>query len=96
MDAYEQTCRDTVTRLGLDPIVERLAAEGIGHTVEQTGGFTMVVTVPVKDATMAITHDGTVMVGFHPGNSWQQSHEEIWVEFTNLDGMVELIEVYRS
>jgi hypothetical protein len=43
---YEERCRAATTDQGLDPVVAALTAAGIPHTVEQTGGMTMVLTVP--------------------------------------------------
>lgn len=44
-DAYDQRCAAAATRQGLDPMTERLRAEGIAHEVAQTGGFIMVIHV---------------------------------------------------
>lgn len=47
--SYEEMCRQAATAQGLDPITERLSAEGIPHTIEQTGGFVMVVRIPLAE-----------------------------------------------
>jgi hypothetical protein len=74
---YEDRCKWAATNQGLDPIVERLTAEGIDHEVEQTGGFTMVVTVAVPSGTVAVTADteGYAM-GFYPGRTWHDGPTE--------------------
>jgi hypothetical protein len=61
---YEEACRVQATAQGLDPIMEALAAKHVTYTLEQTGGFVMVVTValPVGD-TLVITHESTTTGG---------------------------------
>jgi hypothetical protein len=57
---YDKACADAATAQGLRPIIDALAAAGIDHEVEQTGGWVMVVTVPTPDgSTYAITHGST-------------------------------------
>lgn len=46
---YAAACKRATTDQGLDPIVERLTAEGFGPDVDQTGGFTMCVRVDRPD-----------------------------------------------
>jgi hypothetical protein len=46
---YGLMCEQSATDQGLDPITERLRAAGIPHTVDQTGGFTMCVNVPLVE-----------------------------------------------
>jgi hypothetical protein len=43
---YADACRRATTAQGLDPIIGALAAAGVVHDVEQTGGFCMMVRVP--------------------------------------------------
>jgi len=43
---YAEACRRAATAQGLDPICQALSKAGIGHGVEQTGGFCMMVRVP--------------------------------------------------
>ncbi len=81
MHDYDAACRAAATRQGLDPIAERLHSEGIEHAVEQTGGFTMVVTIPLPTGTIAITRDGQdeerpYLLGIYPGDSWQEGGDE--------------------
>lgn len=73
---YDQACIAAATRQGLDPITAALTAAGITHTVEQTGGFCMVVTVQRPTGLWAITHDGDYLVGWFPGNAWNDAREE--------------------
>jgi hypothetical protein len=57
---YQEMCRDAATAQGLDPITDRLVAEGVPHSVEQTGGFVMVVRIPVAEpAWIGVTAEGT-------------------------------------
>jgi len=67
--SYEEACRRAATDQGLDPIVAELAAAGITHHVEQTGGFTMVAVVPLfttRGAWVGITSGdpGWFVVGY--------------------------------
>lgn len=56
--SYEARCRLAATSQGLDLIIERLNAEGIPHSVEQTGGWVMVIEIPVADRTyIGVTAD---------------------------------------
>lgn len=51
MKGYEHRCRRAARDQGLDPVCEVLKETGIDHVVDQTGGFCMVVRVPVPDGT---------------------------------------------
>jgi len=46
---YEQACKQAATNQLLDPITDVLSAAGIPHEVEQTGGFVMLVCVPITE-----------------------------------------------
>jgi hypothetical protein len=46
---YQEMCREAATAQGLDPITDRLAGEGIRHSIEQTGGFVMLVRIPLAE-----------------------------------------------
>jgi hypothetical protein len=55
---YQARCRLAATAQGLDPIVDRLTVEGIPHSVQQTGGWVMVIEIPVADHTfIGVTAD---------------------------------------
>jgi hypothetical protein len=55
---YQTRCRLAATAQGLDPIIERLNDAGIPHSVEQTGGWVMVIEIPVTDHTyIGVTAD---------------------------------------
>jgi hypothetical protein len=77
-DRYEANCTDATTRQGLDPMVARLTREGIEHQVEQTGGFTMVLTVTTRGGIVGVTFDPNAydpqpnswIVGYYPGETW--------------------------
>lgn len=64
--SYDKACENAATGQGLDPMTERLTREGIAHRVDQTGGFCMVIAVPVGNeryripdtAEIGITADG--------------------------------------
>lgn len=47
MSDYEAACERAATIQGLDPITAALRATGIPHSVDQTGGMTMLVRVPL-------------------------------------------------
>lgn len=76
---YDDACKAATTRQGLDPVIAALDAAGVRFTVEQTGGFCMVVTVPAPDGTYALTVDtpGLVLRGFFPGDAWQETGESL-------------------
>jgi hypothetical protein len=92
--SYEDACRAATTRQGLDPVVEALTAVGIEHAVEQTGGFTMVVTVKAPTGTFAITVDGPYVLGYYPGDSWEHCYdgEREDAEYSNHTGLSTIIE----
>ena len=46
---YGAACAHHATAQGLDPITEALRAAGIPHAVDQTGGFCMLVNVPLTE-----------------------------------------------
>lgn len=48
-DKYRQNCKRAATDQGLDPISARLRVEGIDHTVDQTGGYVMLIRVPLRE-----------------------------------------------
>jgi hypothetical protein len=77
------------TTQGLDPIMADLNNAGIKWSLEQTGGYCMVVTVPGtlhdEAGTFTITagsdypaeweQEPVWLVGFHPGRAWQDGPE---------------------
>lgn len=77
MNNYDEACKAAATNQGLDPALSALRAAGIRHELEQTGGFTMVVTVPVQDGTIGITadEDDEFLAVFYPGTAWQDGPE---------------------
>ncbi|MGH2684792.1 MAG: hypothetical protein ACRDJP_04920 [Actinomycetota bacterium] len=85
---YEDACRDAATAQGLDPIAERLATEGIPYTVEQTGGFVMLIRIPLAEPTwLAVTasddhpDDSRYLVRYHDDAhegtmlAWEESYD---------------------
>lgn len=52
-----------------------LSAAAIGHQIEQTGGFCMVLTVAHPEGTYTVTlsddHADQFLIVWHPGDSWQ-------------------------
>lgn len=98
---YDEACRKATTDQGLDPVIAALTAADIDHTVEQTGGFTMVVTVKAPTGTFGITDDGGYLLGFYPGDSWENSYEggredADYMSNIPLDDLVERIRQARS
>lgn len=91
--SYDEACAAAATNQGLDPITEALTAAGITHEVEQTGGFTMVVTVNVPTGVVALTHDGEgdadYLLGYYPGTMWQDGeydgeYDDVVLNFGHL------------
>jgi len=80
-DAYSEACKQATTNQGLDPVVERLTAEKIVHVVEQTGGFTMVLTTRVEGGVFGVTADSDdpkpYLVCFYAGDDWDQGEQEV-------------------
>jgi hypothetical protein len=88
---YNAACREATTAQGLDPVVEALEDEGIDYRVDQTGGWTMVVVVPLADgAWLGINEDGV------PGDGWFVCHymgeEDAEGEEVTRDGGVEHVQ----
>lgn len=77
---YDSACAEAATRQGLDPLTEALTKAGVTHGVEQTGGFTMVVTVKTHTGVWAVIADGTepnpFLMAFYPGDTWADGGEE--------------------
>lgn len=46
---YTEACERAATDQNLDPISEELSRHGIPHYIDQTGGFCMVVRVPLSE-----------------------------------------------
>lgn len=63
---YEEVCREAATSQGLDPIKERLAGEGIPYRVEQTGGFVMLIRIPLAGPAWI----GVTASDEHPDGAW--------------------------
>lgn len=69
------------TDQGLDPVVAHLRQRGYRFEVQQTGGMTMVVTIPYPDGVAGITenpmgdeHDeGPYLVCWYPGLTWDET-----------------------
>jgi hypothetical protein len=96
-DRYDEACREATTRQGLDPVIAALAAARIPHAVEQTGGFTMVVTIPSRQpsnpGTWAIICDVVYLLGFYAGTTWEdgEGDEAIYSQFVGLEALIERI-----
>jgi hypothetical protein len=56
-DSYTDACQAAATHQGLDAATQRLTAERITHEVEQTGGFCMVLVIPVGDGHVCVTYE---------------------------------------
>lgn len=91
---YAESCERAIADQGLRPMIERLRAEGIDHHVEQTGGFTMVITAPTRGGTVAVTNDRVPngpdawLVGYYPGDTWYSGE----VDYDELPNFTELTE----
>ncbi len=90
---YDAACKQATTNQGLDPVIAKLEAARIIHGLEQTGGFCMVVTVPIGErGTLAITDDGGLYASFFPGDTWREGPAEAGVEYeTTLDALPALV-----
>ena len=80
--SYLDACDAAATAQGLDPITTALADNGVVATVEQTGGFTMVLTVTADDGTYGVTRaddqadSDRLQVVFYPGSSFYDGEHE--------------------
>lgn len=67
---YIARCREAATAQGLDPAVEALVAAKVPHSVEQTGGFVMLITsyvFPREDGSPWVgvsCEEGFLVVGY--------------------------------
>ena len=88
---YPESYRTASEHQGLRPLAEALDAKGVGYTLEQTGGWTMVLTMPGAGGTWAATDDGVWLLGFFPGNTWwagDRDEDAGDEEYPTLDAMV--------
>jgi hypothetical protein len=92
---YERRCREATTAQGLDPVVAALTAAGIQHAVEQTGGMTMVLTVPTGATSfLGVTRaeddadEDRYLVGEYPTLDWEDG--DCVYEAATLDQVVQL------
>ena len=82
---YGAACDFHATAQGLDPITEALRAAGIPYAVDQTGGFCMLVRVPLTEGgdpylyVSASEVDGTCVVGMYWDNcpNWHSEGEDV-------------------
>lgn len=89
--SYEARCAYATTNQGLDPVVERLTAEGFPVEVEQTGGFCMVAVVTMGERVYCVTQDGgTYHLGVYTREGWHDTGDEAltMTEHADLDGIV--------
>lgn len=101
---YQDACIDAATRQGLDPLTDELQRTQVPHRVEQTGGFTMVVVVPVRDGVIAVVNDGTFpsqpdvwFWGCYPGDTWTDGTEQPAAQgLANLDRLTHIIAAARG
>lgn len=92
--AFHAACKQAATDQGLDVITIVLAAAGVAYDLDQTGGFTMAVTVPVNSGTYALTNDSidpddesNLLIGFYAGNAWNEMGDPEFLSTTNHDGI---------
>lgn len=91
---YDERCKAATTDQGLDPVIEALTAAGIPHGLEQTGGFTMAVTVETPTGTFAITNDDGYLLGHYPGGLWETSEGDAIYSYDL--SLAEIVERVRS
>lgn len=85
---YEAACLDAAERQGLVPVLEALTLAGIDHSLEQTGGMTMVVTVRHPDGIVFALTESDEEDGFLLGTYSQAGWDDGEVEDHNyLDGL---------
>ena len=72
---YEEACIEATTHQGLDPIVDTLRAAGIPHAVDQTGGFCMVVNVPLNEGGTSYLY--LVDAAYQYGEPWGAAGEGV-------------------
>lgn len=103
---YLAACQAATTRQGLDPVVTELTRAGIPVDVAQTGGFTMVATVPAADPAhgmVGIIDDGEpgaprYMVGVYVGDTWDTGEsDDVPTRYADdVEGMVADVEAART
>lgn len=78
MATYENLCEQAATDQGLDPLTEELSRRGVPHGVAQTGGYTMVATVPHGELGLwgVINDGGQWLILWYPGDCWKTSEYE--------------------
>jgi hypothetical protein len=87
---YDDACRNAASAQGLDPIMNRLRRAGIEFTLEQTGGWVMVVYVSLGNGfTVGLTQDGGCCLCLY-----DESYE--WIEgatayVASLDRVLEML-----
>jgi hypothetical protein len=88
---YTEACDWHATQQGLDPIAAALKAAGIPHTVDQTGGFVMLVHVPLDEGQgqhwlwLSPSDDDRVCVGEY-WDCGDDYHGEGWTEWLGEQG----------
>jgi hypothetical protein len=92
---YDEACRRAAFRQGLNPVIRALTEAEIAFVVEQTGGFTMVVTVATPDGTYGITNDGGYLLGFYPDLTWQRCERDDATYTYDMD-LADLVEQIRQ
>lgn len=95
-ESYDAACLNAATAQGLAPVLNALTVAGIDHTLEQTGGFTMVVTVKAPTGIFGITasddQDNMFLLGFYPGTSWSDNEGCDEHEDLTTTGVIHVIE----
>ena len=91
---YELACRVAARNQGLNPIQAALKKEKINFELEQTGGFTMVVTVTLNDDLYAITRDaGEYIFCRYAAKDWNEGSAEEWTNIpaTTTKAVIEFL-----
>lgn len=77
---YSERCDLAATAQGLDPVVDLLDEEGLGHVVLNTGGFCMAVVVDGPDTGAIVVTSfnnagGSYAVGSYVGSGWEDGED---------------------
>jgi hypothetical protein len=61
---YDARCKSATTAQGLDPLIEVLTEQGVEFSLEQTGGFCMVVYIggDAESPRVGVTHENGYLI----------------------------------
>lgn len=93
MNDYAAACERAATAQGLDPFAEAMAAAGVEYGIAQTGGFTMVLTVPTPLGVFGMIDDGLPGVVWYAPGTWDTGEEQVADWTTSPEGVGRLAKV---